>query len=403
MSEWMQRIPPGVVLLAPLVVVWIVGSKVRLKEFLRARITRPARAGMDRLGNVILARFTAPMIPLAPCRSLAFQCVEKWSRAFPMTAGLRLGTLFVVASLVWHEGWIREGWSRPAPAGSPPSPLGSLGLKVKNFGEWGWGGLTGIPGTAERIWGHPTEVVGLLRTPIVAVLLVCAVPIFVRGTVAYLGGHPLGRRQESRRSHATSEVRYRPVVLLMLCALRCDRACKEHEDRTTAGRDRVGLERVSVRRVERVVRRAWITGSEGGRSPRRHQRRELKRHAGRVVAALRAAEARQDCDAPEALRSLKSMLVKISERYAEGRVRELLDEEDLANMEPVADHSWLHLVLSGAAVVAVLLLVVQISPPELLTGPVLALTITVVVTLVFRGRIPGPADLIDILRGADRR
>ncbi|MGA4979292.1 hypothetical protein [Streptomyces cinereoruber] len=424
MSEWILKIPPGLIVLVLWVFVYWMGWTSRVRLLLRDRVWEPirgrfrlwvvdpARARLRRTSDAIVARVTVPMAGLLPLvvdelpyrRNLAPRCVEQWARFFPVAAGIRVCVLIGFATLVWNEKAIREGLGHPAP---PPAdtldPLGFIVSQVKAFGAWVWDGVTGMPGTAARIWDHPTETFGLLRTPIVLVLMVCALPMLLRGAMAYLGWHPLGWRQKRRRARADSEVRYRPVVLLMLCAVHCARVYKEHEERAAEGQDLVGFQRVSVRRVERVIRRAWITGSDRGESPRWHQRRDLKRHAGRVVAALRAAEARQEANAPEALRAMATLLVKIAEHYAEGRVAELLGDEDLADIEPVADRSWVRLLVAGVAVVGVLLLVSWAGPPDLVSGPVLALIITVIVTLVFRGRIPGPADLIDIFRGADRR
>ncbi|MFF2571371.1 hypothetical protein [Streptomyces sp. NPDC058084] len=59
--------------------------------------------------------------------------------------------------------------------------------------------------------------------------------------------------------------------------------------------------------------------------------------------------------------------------------------------------------MSGALIVVALLALARAGLPEAATGPIAALVITAVVAGVHRGRLPGFHDLIDIVRGADRR
>ncbi|MEU9858908.1 hypothetical protein [Streptomyces sp. NPDC047974] len=367
------------------------------KPYLRAWVLDPCRATVRRWGDSIADRITEPMARLLPLvvddlpigRNLAARCVERWARTFPVAGSFQIAVLLGLAGVMWNGVAIRAAKSF---AGA-----------VVDFAQWLWQGVAQMPDTVARVQEHPWEGVGLLRVPLAIFFVWLALGVVRQAVVAFVGWNPLGERQEQRRARAGEGVRYGAVVMLMLCATHCARTFQEHQERTAEGRDLIGFPRVSVRRVEGVIRSAWLTARESGTRPRRHQRRELRRHAGRVVAVLRAAEARQDRDAPEALRAMATMLVKIAERYAEGRVGELLTEEELAGVEPVADRSWLHLVGSGVTVVGVLFLVSWAGVPDLVGGPVLALVVTVVVTLVYRGRIPGPADLIDIMRGADRR
>ncbi|OEV07393.1 hypothetical protein AN218_29400 [Streptomyces nanshensis] len=121
------------------------------------------------------------------------------------------------------------------------------------------------------------------------------------------------------------------------------------------------------------------------------------------MSALRRAEARQYEDPEEALRTMATLLATVAHRYAEGRTLQLLDEHQMTGAEPVADRSWLRLAVSGVVIVGVLVALSRVDLPEMATGPAVALIITAVFAGVYRGRLPGYHDLIDIFRGADRR
>ncbi|MBT1103092.1 hypothetical protein [Streptomyces sp. Tu10] len=184
-------------------------------------------------------------------------------------------------------------------------------------------------------------------------------------------------------------------MLLMLSAVHCGRTLTQLREQGT-----LDLPRLSLRRAERVIRRAWKTRHD---NVRRHQRQQMKAHAARVVGAMRVAESRQYDNPEEALIRMANLLAMVAHRYAEGRTLQLLDEEQMAGAESVADRSWLRLAVSGLLIVGVLVVLSWADIPEMATGPVVALIITAVLAGVYRGRIPGYHDLIDIFRGADRR
>lgn len=115
------------------------------------------------------------------------------------------------------------------------------------------------------------------------------------------------------------------------------------------------------------------------------------------------AEAQQHSEPEVALRTMATLLTTIAHRYAEGRTLQLLDEHQMRGTEPVPDRSWLRLASSGILITSLLVMLSWIDLPEVATGPLVALTILTVVMAVYRGRVPGYHDLLDILRGADRR
>ncbi|MFB7025809.1 MULTISPECIES: hypothetical protein [unclassified Streptomyces] len=82
---------------------------------------------------------------------------------------------------------------------------------------------------------------------------------------------------------------------------------------------------------------------------------------------------------------------------------QLLEERQMAGVEPIPDRSWVRLTVADALIIGALLALSQPELPEVATGPLVALIITAVLAGVHQGRLPGYHDLIDIVRGADRR
>lgn len=194
-------------------------------------------------------------------------------------------------------------------------------------------------------------------------------------------------------------------MALAVCAIQCGRAHHELQRQSEAPTGVLERRPVSVKRAENVIKQAWRTRYPV--SPfnrvRHHQRKALKQHAEQVIAALRGAEGRQYSAPSEALPELATMLLVIAERYAQGQVSQLLDDEQLAGVQVVRDWAWLRLMFGGALITVALVGVAQIGLPDSALGPVAALLITLVLTMVYRGRLPSLGDLIDITRGADRR
>jgi hypothetical protein len=366
-----------------------------------------ARIEVARLASRLTARVVGPIHSVLPGvvtglpqhRNLADLCVSRWASSFLRFIPSRLIVVIVLAVGVWHEADVREAWNRTGPAPRNLDPLRALIAGCVDVTKWViytlWEVPSRLPGTGMRLWEHPAEAVGLLRIPIVALLLYWGAAAALPVLLVLVGLRPLLPLRDRRRIAAEAEFRNWPVVLLMLSAVHCGRTYAQLQAQGT-----LDLPRVSVRRAERVVRRAWRKRHD---RVRWHQRRELKVHAARVVSALRQAEARQGQDPDEALRTMATLLATIAHRYAEGRTGQLLDEQQMAGAEPVPDRSWLHLLAAGVGIVAVLVGLAHAGLPEVATGPVVALIITAVLTLIYRGRLPGLGDLIDIVRGADRR
>ncbi|MFE1796464.1 hypothetical protein ACFW9L_09905 [Streptomyces sp. NPDC059517] len=115
----------------------------------------------------------------------------------------------------------------------------------------------------------------------------------------------------------------------------------------------------AVSRALRSSERSLLRGpSRFGSAPRSSPRRkQLKLHARLVVAALRQAELRLDTDPVQGAKELARLLVSVMDNYASGRLGALLPEQDLKDLEPVADRTalreTLHLVCALLVIGAV--------------------------------------------------
>lgn len=265
----------------------------------------------------------------------------------------------------------------------------------------------------QQLWGQPWEKPWDTATTLVFLMLVYVVIDMARRILPAIlavfgvahrkkestGGLPPSLRSGLGVVFAPAvdnhdEQQHRPVAVILSYATGAARAHQEMGERSP-----LDARRVSVRGVERVVRRAWKVRHGKPKPP---HRRELKTHAAKVVGALRRAEERQytDEDPGMALKDLTEMLLTIAERYAEGRTGQLLDDVD--EIEPVTDRTALRV----AGAVAVFLLILFGAPmlglPDSFTGSLQGIAAIAAVALFFNHRY-NAADLVDIFRGADRK
>ncbi|MFE0545223.1 hypothetical protein [Streptomyces sp. NPDC058891] len=133
---------------------------------------------------------------------------------------------------------------------------------------------------------------------------------------------------------------------LLMSVSNAVRACGDARKASVESRPlRLRLVASTVNEVSKAVRKAYRT--RGTIATFSHRRRLMKTHAGVVVAALRAAEARLDSDPNQALHDLGVLMLKIAERYVDGRIGQLLDEDEVADLQPIPDREPLRLILSA--------------------------------------------------------
>ncbi|MEV5321723.1 hypothetical protein AB0K92_29465 [Streptomyces sp. NPDC052687] len=181
-----------------------------------------------------------------------------------------------------------------------------------------------------------------------------------------------------------------PVVALLTVAAQCAAVLRRWEETQPDCQ----IPRVSVQPVERVIWRAHRTRRARAR---RHNERQFKAHAALVVGALRQAEARQDSKPGPALEDLTVMLLTIAERYAEGRIDDLLDADHLAGVTPAVPRERLRGVVVGLTVVLVMAGAAFLGLPDAALIPLLPVVVIFVAVVVNRGRMPTVGQLTDLI------
>ncbi|MGY0063406.1 hypothetical protein ACWY4P_43965 [Streptomyces sp. LZ34] len=152
------------------------------------------------------------------------------------------------------------------------------------------------------------------------------------------------------------------------------------------------LEEVS-RGVERSHRtRGTVRGS--------NRRQTLKAHERQVVAVLRMTERRLDTAPEEGLHELAELLIRIAERYAHGRIGELLDAEAIKDIKLERDRGLLRwiaaVVLGTAATVGITLL----NLPSSIEGPILGGSVVLVVGIISGPSARHALDVVGTIRGS---
>lgn len=111
------------------------------------------------------------------------------------------------------------------------------------------------------------------------------------------------------------------------------------------------------------------------------RRTALRSHAFQVVAALRATQIQRDSDPKEAARRLGKLTLKISNRYSEGRLGVLLDDDEL---EPtVPQHEAVRLAVS-ASLLAVIALAAQAFRFPI---PVVVAAAVIIIAVAYRSTV----------------
>ncbi|MFF5393416.1 hypothetical protein ACFY5H_34815 [Streptomyces sp. NPDC013012] len=202
----------------------------------------------------------------------------------------------------------------------------------------------------------------------------------LEGLTGFAGGD--SARMEDRRCW--------PVVALLTVAAQCAAVLRRWEETQPDCQ----IPRVSVQPVELVIWRAHRTRRARAR---RHNERQFKAHAALVVGALRQAEARQDSKPGPALEDLTVMLLTIAERYAEGRVDDLLDADHLVGVTPAAPRERLRGIVVGLTVVLVMAGAAFLGLPDAALIPLLPVVVIFVAVVVNRGRMPTAGQLTDLI------
>ncbi|MEU9773487.1 hypothetical protein [Streptomyces sp. NPDC047968] len=388
-----------VVELAVLFALAVLFSYVPLRAWWRRRVLEPfdrrvvqetrrqRRLLASRNAEVLLAEarevfpdVLAGRVP--PGHGLPPAWVVRWWYSAQVAIPVYLASLATFALVVWNAGDIffrKPRVDRPVRNG--PDPLGGLVDRV-----------LAVPG-AVRGWEGPAEAFDALRGILVVLVLLLAIPL-IRRVSAALSHSPERRRQRERAERKAwgggDYLRCWPVVVLLVAAVQCAQA----QRRWRTGRPGDDVPRVSLKAAESVI---WRAPQTRRGDVRKHHERVVSEHTARVVGALRKVEARQDTDPEQALRELVVLLVTIAERYAEGRVGQLLDEDQMGDAEPVVPRERLRLAVVGSLVVLVMASASLSGLPEAALVALLPVVVIGAAIAVNRGKVPTPRQLTDLI------
>lgn len=278
-------------------------------------------------------------------------------------------------------------------------PLGSLWGVGREAVQW-------VGARVGPVVADPqADIIGTAKVMTAIVLLVMAVP-FVRAIVPVLhrildadenGRRPWHRHEIAPRPvHAADVTRWQPVVVLLAV---CGSVGLAHKQLKSS--DVLNSPRVSLKAAERVVWNAWRARQGYVRPDRRSQ---LKEHAAQVVGAIRAMESRQDsgADTGKVFEETAAMLLKIAQRYTEGRTLALLDPKDLEHVTPAVSRERARLLAFGLIVTGTVAAAMTMpGMTEQAATPLIGIVSLITWSVLYGGRMVG-AGLVDVMRGQSR-
>ncbi|MBC3992367.1 hypothetical protein H8N00_26510, partial [Streptomyces sp. AC563] len=189
-----------------------------------------------------------------------------------------------------------------------------------------------------------------------------------------------------------------PVVVIARAIHACATAYRTRGQRQAHQRQRL------ARRLARVA--TEIQGMHRARRtlpaslPRyRHRRRRIKQHQRTVVGALQEAEYRIDSDGDAALPDIADLLLTIAERYTAGRIGALLDEAQLAGVQPIPDREVWRVVTAVVLSMAASFAVALIGLPDDAVGPVIVGVSILAFVLVYGRDVRRALDILGVLHG----
>ncbi|MFC9914499.1 hypothetical protein [Streptomyces sp. NPDC127197] len=213
-----------------------------------------------------------------------------------------------------------------------------------------------------------------------------------------LRSHRFTRREELRRARSRS-IRSRRNRVPALCALlifQCARvkAAVPHQSAPS-------LQDIDTA-VELLGREVMRLSGDKHQFRRRSPRSKAVRHHTRLVAAaLRQATLRVDSDPAAGTAALADMALRICDAYVRREWGRLLEEQELAGLEPVRSRELLRITAAGAVTVGAAVAGALIGIPD----PVLPLVFGFVGVLAFTrllGVTPRTLSLLDSVRGVQR-
>ncbi|WP_326580861.1 hypothetical protein OIE69_42685 [Actinacidiphila glaucinigra] len=381
-SPWLILIGIALLLIPGPVQRWWSGS---LERFERLR----AASGLRRAAPLLMQMLLLPprIHDRVDGHGLAAQYVVRWRRARPLAAPIKTLRFFLLLFILGHVDDIAD-WEQLRLSADPGPQPGVVQALLSS--------IVSVP-MSVRHWGFSTfsKVTALL---VWALILIAEVRLLKRmhltssGNGAALAAFDLEALDgyPEKKSARMEDRRCWPVVALLTVAAQCATVLRRWEETQPDCQ----IPRVSMQPVERAIWRAHRTRRARAR---RHNERQFKAHAALVVGALRKAEARQDSEPGRALEDLIVMLLTIAERYAEGRIDDLLDVDQLAEVTPAAPRERLRVVGLGAVVVLAMTGAAVLGLPDAALVPLLPVVVLCVAVVFNRGRIPTAGQLTDLI------
>ncbi|WP_405537512.1 hypothetical protein OG787_32300 [Streptomyces sp. NBC_00075] len=361
---------------------WCLGQ---LEDFERLRVASGLRRAVPLLMQMLL--LPPRILDRVDGHGLAPQYVVRWWRALPLAMpikALRLGLLLAVVANVGNM----ADWEHLQLSADPGPQPGVVQALLSN--------IVAVP-MAVRAWDF--SVIG--RVPpflFWALILIAEVRILKRTNLTSSGNGATHAASDLEAlagypGKESARMEYRrcwPVVALLTVAAQCATVLRRWEETQPDCQ----IPRVSVQPVEQAI---WKAHRTRRARARRHNERQFKAHAALVVGALRKAEARQDSQPDRALEDLVVMLLTIAERYAEGRIDDLLDADQLVGVDPAAPRERLRMGVVGLVVVLVMACAAVLGLPEAALVPLLPVVVLFVAVVFNRGRMPTAGQLTDLI------
>ncbi|MYT82177.1 hypothetical protein YW3DRAFT_03669 [Streptomyces sp. MnatMP-M77] len=151
---------------------------------------------------------------------------------------------------------------------------------------------------------------------------------------------------------------------------------------------------ISMRDAERAL---WGIYANVPRKLPRHRKNAIKHHIEHVAGALREAEMEQDRNLSDAQIKMGRLLIKIAERYSQGRLCALLDESDMTGVQPVKRRNLLHFSIVSVFSLTCITAATYLNAPAPVINLLVPIVTIVSIALVYRGSTPGPAQLVDTI------
>ncbi|MGQ5228626.1 hypothetical protein [Streptomyces sp. yara] len=313
--------------------------------------------------------------------------VVRWWRARPLAAPIKTFRFFLLLFVLGHVDDMAD-WQQLRLSADPGPQPGVVQALLSS--------IVAVP-MSVRLWdfsaiSRGTELLIWALIFIAEVRLLKRVNLTSSGNGATLAAYDLEALDgyPEKKSARMEDRRCWPVVALLTVAAQCATVLRRWEETQPDCQ----IPRISMQPVERAIWRAHRTRRARAR---RHNERQFKAHAALVVGALRQAEARQDSQPGPALEDLTVMLLTIAERYAEGRIDDLLDADQLAGVTPAAPRERLRGLVVGLTVVLVMAGAAFLGLPDAALIPLLPVVVIFVAVVVNRGRMPAAGQLTDLI------